>query len=87
MTGDMKQGKYSCYLCTGYEGQMPEAVCKELAVRKKKAPTKNSSTGEKRGGREKWYCMVDSLRTSLAQSGQISEFDLDEVGALIELAE
>ena len=37
--------------------------------------------------REKWYSLVDSLRTSLAQSGQNLEIDMEEVGALVELAE
>ncbi len=37
----------------------------------------------RRGG--KWYSLVDSLRTSLARSGENPEIDLDEIKELVEL--
>ena len=40
-----------------------------------------------RGCEGEKYSLVDSLRTSLVQNGQDVEIDLEEVGALVELAE
>jgi hypothetical protein len=38
-----------------------------------------------RMGGGKWYSLVDSLRTSLAQSGQNLEIDMEGVGELVGL--
>jgi hypothetical protein len=59
----------------------------QQAVMKIQSPEKSALRDGTPGNYEKWYSLVDSLRTSLAQSCQNLEIDLEEVGALACLAE
>lgn len=43
--------------------------------------------GGKRSGKGGWYSLVDSLRTTLAQSGRNPEIDLEEVNAVMGFSE